>query len=160
MSRAGRRVAPVAAALSIALALTGCDVNAAKSTVFITKDSRIVIQELPAKVGEVIFDIENNDDTKHKLILVRLDEGVKPEALPVGADGMIDVGRPRDLEFDGDGYRVLEKLESMRPFFGGSRRSKTVLHTHLSPGRYVVLCNLPGHYERGELAGLEIGERS
>jgi uncharacterized cupredoxin-like copper-binding protein len=26
----------------------------------------------------------------------------------------------------------------------------------IAPGRYVLLCNLPGHYQRGEYTGFEV----
>lgn len=150
--------AAVAVAVLVATVLAGCEIDAAKGRVFITRESRIVVDQKPAKPGETIIDVENNDDARHKLVLLRLVGDAAPGKLPVRGDGTIEVGKPGDIEYDGEGYRVVEKLEEMRPYYGGDRRIMAKVHTYLEPGRYVFACNLPGGYQKGVWAELRIGE--
>ena len=156
-----RRAALAAALLVLPVAMTtGCRTDAQRSGVFITRDGRVVLQPAPGDKGETILTVENDDDAKHRVVLVRLARGGDPAALPVGDDGVLPVGRPSDTEYRGDGYQVVEKLDTMRAFYGGDRRIKAVVHTYLDEGSYVLLSNLPGDYAKGVWTSFTIGASS
>jgi hypothetical protein len=138
-----RLVAVVGLALAVAAA-AGCQLQASKAKVFITRDGRIVATAPVKRSGEVIIDVENNDDVRHRPLLIRLDAGRDLASLPRRADHTLETGRPSDLEHRGDGYRVVEKLDTMRAYYGSGARVRTVVHTHLTPGDYVLLDNLAG----------------
>ena len=137
--------------------LSACRLDAAKSKVFITRDGKVVLEPAPTKKGESILRIENNNATKKRVVLLRLDDGQDPATLPVDDTGVVPVGGPADLEHDGDGYQVVDKLDTMRPYYGGDQRPVVVLHTYLRSGRYVLLSNLPGDYRRGVWAQFQVG---
>ena len=95
-------------------------------------DFRIAVspQEVPA--GEVVIEAQNHGPDMHELIVVRAGDA----GLPLRSDGMtVDEER---LE-----HATLGALEPGEP---GTVRD---LHLHLGPGRYVLLCNMAGHYMGG-----------
>jgi hypothetical protein len=139
---------------------TACRTDAARSEAFITRDGRVVLQPVPAEKGETILRVENDDDARHRVVLVRLEPGTDPAHLPLGDDGVLPVGRPSDTEYAGQGYQVVEKLDTMRAFYGGDRRIRTIVHTYLDAGSYVLLSNLPGDYAKGVWATFTIGAPS
>jgi hypothetical protein len=137
--------------------LTGCRTDAAKAQVFITRDGKVVIESAPDKKGETIIRVENNNPAKKRVVLLQLDEGQDPAALPVDDDGVVPVGKASDLEHEGEGYTVVEKVDTMRPYFGGDQRPVVVLHTYLREGSYVLLSNLPGDYAKGFWTKFDVG---
>jgi len=138
---------------------TGCVTDAQKSRAFITRAGTIVLEPPPAGKGETILRIENNDAAEHKLVLLRLEAGVEPTQLPL-VDGVLPVGDPGDLEYDGDGYRVVEKLDTMRPYYGGDQRVVKTVHTYLGAGDYVLMSNLPGDFGKGVWTKFSVGAQS
>jgi hypothetical protein len=134
---------------ALASTLSGCRTDAAKTKAFITRDGKVVLQPAPSNKGETIFRIENDSPAKRQVVLVHLEDGQDPAALPVNDHGVVPVGKPSDLEHHGDGYVVVEKLDSMRPYYGGDQRIVTTMHTYLRRGSYVLLSNLPGDYAKG-----------
>jgi hypothetical protein len=148
-------VAVIAALL--AAGLSGCRIDAAKAKAFITRDGKVVLEPAPKSKGETIFRIENNSPAKRQVVLVELDDGQDPAALPVDSRGIVPTGKPSDIEHRGDGYRVVEKLDSMRPYYGGDARIVTTMHTYLRAGRYVLLSNLPGDYGKGLWTTFTVG---
>jgi uncharacterized cupredoxin-like copper-binding protein len=82
--------------------------------------------------GEVVFRVHNRGPDQHEFIIARSQSG----ALPVRSDGVtID-------------EESLEKAEvgSLEPGAPGAIRD---LKVHLAPGRYVLFCNMSGHYMGG-----------
>jgi hypothetical protein len=141
--RAVRAAAAVAAVVCV-LAASGCALGATKARVFITRDGRIVATRPVSRRGELILEITNNDDVRHRPLLLRLDDGRDVTSLPRRADGTLDAGGPGDLEHRGDGYRVVEKLDTMRAYFGGGPPVKVLVHTYVSPGRYALVDDIGG----------------
>jgi len=153
-----RRRLGLALAFALVLpTLSGCDaLRAQKADIFITREATIFLDPPPTETGEAILTIENDDDAEHRPLIIRLDEGTSMAELEVGEDGRLDVGRPIDLEFQGDGYRVVAKLDTMRPYYGQSTRIKTVVHVHLRQGMYAIVDNLPGGIDAGTFAVFEV----
>lgn len=143
--------------LTLALLATGCSgLRAQASDVFITREATVHIQTPPTETGETILMIENNDDAEHRPVILRLDEGVEVTDLPMTGEGTIDIGRPIDLEYRGEGYQVVEKLDTMRPYYGSDQRIQTTVHVYLRPGRYAIVDNLPGGVAAGTHATFEV----
>lgn len=109
----------------------------------------------PARIppGEVIIKVQNDDDGRHRIVLARTE--VDPAELPV-RNGVVPDGGPSESEFEADGYFVQVKLDTMKAYFIGPQKVVETIHDYLASGRYVLFCNLPGHYERGEFAEITV----
>ena len=84
------------------------------------------------RAGNVVFRVHNRGPDDHELIVVRTADG----RLPLRSDG---------LTVDEE---ALERAEAgaLEPGLPDSVRE---LKLHLTPGRYVLLCNMSGHYFGG-----------
>ena len=85
----------------------------------------------------VTFRVANDGAVLHNFVVIRTDAAA--DALPVAGaavdEGAVDVvGRIDDL-------------------FGGDTRDATVT---LTPGNYVLICNIPGHYQLGMTAAFTV----
>jgi uncharacterized cupredoxin-like copper-binding protein len=87
-------------------------------------------KRLPA--GDVTFRVHNRGPGSHELIVIRLPD----RGLPFRADG---------LTIDEDAVAKVE-AGALEPAHAGVVRT---LRLHLTPGRYVLLCNMYGHYLGG-----------
>ena len=101
---------------------------------------QIISERADVPAGEVIFDVVNTGEEVHELILFKSDLDVK--ALPPSAvRGEVDEAAIG--EFIGGAEYVLP-----------ATRAEATLS--LSPGRYIMLCNLTGHYEAGMVTTLQV----
>ena len=88
--------------------------------------------------GKANIEVANRGPQTHELVILRTDS--PSNRLPVRGD--------RVLEHEaGKNYGEVDDLAP------GQRRS---LSASLPPGHYVLICNLPGHYERGMRAALTV----
>lgn len=87
--------------------------------------------------GMVRFLAHNEGDEEHEFVVVKTD--LAPDALPVKGDE-VEEG---DIEMIGE----LEDVKAGQA---------PVLPLDLKPGKYVLFCNLPEHYQKGMFAGLEV----
>lgn len=107
------------------------------------------VDRTEVSAGRVRFDTSNEGRLEHELLIVRTD--LAPDALPLGLDGPslalageVVLGTPH-----GHGtHQASAGSHHVQP--GQSRRDALIL----IPGRYVLLCNLPRHYEAGQSAHL------
>jgi uncharacterized cupredoxin-like copper-binding protein len=100
------------------------------------KDFSIAIDPTEVAVGEVTFTINNEGPSAHEFVVIESDTA--PGDLPV-EDGLVSE----------DGVTVIGEAEDVAP-------STTVpLTLELEAGQYVIICNLPGHYEQGMYTGLK-----
>ncbi|ASW02450.1 cupredoxin domain-containing protein [Paraburkholderia aromaticivorans] len=85
-----------------------------------------------AKAGRVTFEVNNaaNGDTEHEFVVLRTD--MDDAHLPVHK-GQVTESR----------FKKMGEVEDLAQ--GSTRR----LSLKLAPGRYVLICNRPGHYEMG-----------
>jgi len=96
-------------------------------------DTAIHLSRSTANAGKVTFTITNatTSGQKHEFVVVQTD--LAAEQLPKNAEGLVDE----------------EKLTSFGEQ-GDIEPGKTVdLTVDLHPGRYMMICNLPGHYNAG-----------
>jgi uncharacterized cupredoxin-like copper-binding protein len=91
------------------------------------------------KAGNVVLRVHNNGPDEHELIVVR----VRDPRLPFRPDG---------FTVDEEAVQHLEP-GSLVPGQPGSTRE---LRVHLAPGRYVLFCNMAGHYLGGMHSNLVV----
>ena len=91
-----------------------------------------------AAAGSVKISAPNVGATTHELVLVRTD--LDPAKLPTLANGEVD-----EEKLDSPG-----EIPDVAP---GSTPTTTV---DLKPGKYAVICNLPGHYAQGMYGSLTV----
>ncbi len=92
-----------------------------------------------AMAGEVNFTIANEGSIGHEFLVVKTD---------------IEVGK---IPLDGDHFpepaEGLEVIDEIGEFPQGTTESLTLM---LEPGKYQLVCNLPGHYAAGMHTGFEV----
>lgn len=92
-----------------------------------------------AQAGDLTFNIENAGTTVHNFLVVRTD--LAPDALPVDAERNI---------VDEAQVEVLLGSSTLDP-----EASETAT-VNLQAGRYVLLCNVPTHYDQGMFVGFTV----
>jgi hypothetical protein len=98
------------------------------------KDFRIGMARHTLAAGTIDFDIRNPGPSTHEFLIVRTD--LPSSRLPLGLDGLtVDEESPE-----------LHLVEEDSELDIGTMR---VLQVDLSPGHYVLYCNLEGHYLGG-----------
>jgi uncharacterized cupredoxin-like copper-binding protein len=94
--------------------------------------------QVTLSAGKANIEVSNRGPQEHELVILRTDSPAN--GLPVRGD--------RVLEHEaGKNYGEVDDLGP------GQQRSLSV---SLPPGRYVLICNLPGHYEKGMHAVLTV----
>jgi uncharacterized cupredoxin-like copper-binding protein len=97
----------------------------------VERDFQITVSPSRASAGSVLFQVDNEGPDAHELIVVR-DNG----RLPIRPDGMtVD-----------EESLTKQTVGVLEPGPTGDKRTLRVL---LAPGRYVLLCNMYGHYMAG-----------
>lgn len=91
-----------------------------------------------ADAGDAVFEIHNEGAAPHDLKIIKTH--LAPDALPV-TDGVVD------LEAAG------EVVGGVDPLLGGEVVTE---QGHLEAGDYVLICNIPGHYQAGMSAALAV----
>jgi uncharacterized cupredoxin-like copper-binding protein len=121
-------------ACGLALASTSGRAAATSSrpTVKITERDFSISAPKHVRAGDVMFTVTNAGPDTHELIVVRSN------------------GRPLPLRTDGltiDETRV--ERRTVGALDGAGPHTTRTLHVHLAPGRYVLLCNMAGHFLGG-----------
>ena len=101
------------------------------------KDFSISIDPTEVAAGEVTFTINNEGPSAHEFVVVQTDTA--PGDLPV-KDGLVEE----------DGITVVDEAEDIAP------STTATLTIDLEAGSYVIICNLPGHYQQGMNVGLKV----
>ena len=132
------RTAALAAMLAVALASCGGSGSGATGDVIVTLDD-FSLTAAPGTFapGPITFGIDNDGPSVHEFVVLRT--GDEPDALPV-ENGLI----PED-QID-----LVDEVEDIAP---GTNSS---LDVDLDAGAYVLVCNLPAHYEQGMLAAFTV----
>jgi len=91
-----------------------------------------------AKAGQVTIDASNIGSAPHELVLAKTNDA--PDQLPTSSDGSVDEAA---LDVPGE----VEEVE------GGAEGTVSL---DLQPGKYVMFCNLPGHYSGGMYGSLTV----
>ena len=124
----------------VALGLVGAlGASAARSAAAVSvklKEFTLVPTPKTAKAGKVTFVARNTGKVEHELVVIKTN--VPPGKLPVNAKS-----------------RVSEKgsVGEVGEIGPGQVKQRTLT---LARGRYVLLCNLPGHYKAGQYSGFTV----
>jgi hypothetical protein len=96
------------------------------------KEFSVTANPTSAPAGEVQFVASNTGAIDHELVIIKTD--LAPDALPV-----VD----NKANEDSPGVQVVDEIEEFDP---GMQETKSV---NLAAGKYVLICNIVGHYEAG-----------
>lgn len=96
------------------------------------KEFKVLPSPLTAKRGAVSFSVKNTGKVDHEFIVLKTN--TPPAKLRVKGSKAVDTGR-------------VGRVGPLKP---GTSKS---LNLTLKSGKYVLLCNLPGHYQAGQRIG-------
>ena len=122
-----------------AIKARGSDTRASAATVKVAESEMKVVssaKQVPA--GKVTFIVRNTGSVVHELVILRADVSLK--GVPV-------VGFKAQEDEVGE---VIDEAEDLEP--GTSTR----LTVNLKPGKYILLCNIVGHYQLGMRTSLRV----
>ena len=91
-----------------------------------------IAMQTHVRAGNIVLTVHNQGPDDHELIVVPAPEG----DLPIRGDGLTVAEESFDPE----------PLATLEPGAPGSTRQLAV---HLKPGRYVLFCNMSGHFLGG-----------
>lgn len=91
-----------------------------------------------ADAGDTIFEIHNEGAAPHDLKIIKTN--LEPDALPA-ADGVVNPEAAGEV------------IGSIDPLPGNIEVKEPY---DLAPGRYVLICSIPGHYQQGMFAELTV----
>jgi uncharacterized cupredoxin-like copper-binding protein len=132
MSARGLGGAALACAI---LALAGCGATTGPepgARLRVTEQDFAIHAPRVVRAGEIDLSVHNRGPETHELIVVR----VGNPRLPLRADGMT-------VDEDAIEHSTLGSVDDNEP---GDTKDASL---HLTPGRYVLLCNMFGHYRGG-----------
>jgi uncharacterized cupredoxin-like copper-binding protein len=110
-------------------------ISAAPSKTFVNvqlKEFKVLASPLKGYGGYVSFSVKNTGGIPHELVILKTKTA--PAKLPVKGGKAVETGR-------------VGRVGPLKP--GTSKR----LNLALKAGKYVLLCNLPGHYQAGQRIG-------
>jgi uncharacterized cupredoxin-like copper-binding protein len=116
--------------LALVTASCGDDEGGVSATL---ADFSITLDSDSAPAGDVTFDVTNDAEQTHEFVVFQTD--LPEDQLPTDENG--------DVDEEGEGVTLIDEIEDIA---GGSSQSLTV---NLDAGSYVLICNLPGHYQQG-----------
>lgn len=128
-----RRWLVVPMILGLALVTAGCSGDDEGTVEVTLADFSVTPDPDSEPAGEVTFDVTNDAEQVHEFVVFQTD--LAADQLPTNEDG--------DVDEEGEGVELVDEIEDIE---GGSSRSLTV---NLDAGSYVLICNLPGHYQQG-----------
>jgi uncharacterized cupredoxin-like copper-binding protein len=108
----------------------------------ITLADYTITPETPSvPAGDVTFDVVNTGDETHEMIVFKSDKDIT--SLPMSATSKNEVDEDQVGEYIGG-------FEEVQPATGANG---TLV---LTPGHYILLCNLSKHYESGMVTTLDV----
>lgn len=125
----------VAAIVLVALAVVGPAQAAAPKVSVKLSEFKVVPKPKSAKAGKVTFTTKNTGKIVHELVVLKTK--VAPSKLKVNGAKAVEKGR-------------VGKVQNIAP---GKTKKLTL---KLKKGKYVLLCNVPGHYQAGQRIGFII----
>lgn len=135
----GAGAAATAAALPTLPAAGPVGSNSATINVSL-KEFSVTPQPASTGSGQIAFNVKNDGAVLHELVVIRTE--ADPAKLPQ-SQGKVDETNP--------GLEVKGKAQNIA---GGG--SGTVQATGLPPGKYALICNVPGHYTGGMHAAFTV----
>lgn len=99
-------------------------------------------KDITAKAGATTIEAPNEGSVEHELVLFKTN--MDPAKLPTEAGGGVDEEKMDQIAEEGGEVPDVE---------AGVTKSGQF---HLTPGKYVMFCNLPGHYAQGMYGTLTV----
>jgi uncharacterized cupredoxin-like copper-binding protein len=128
-----RTAARITIAGLIALTAAACGDSEPDHTVGVTmSDYEVDPDATRAEAGETTFEIDNTAVQVHEFVVVKTD--LAPDELPLDEDGLVDER--------GEGLEFIDEVEDLE---GGESAELTA---DLAAGTYLLLCNLPDHFQQ------------
>ncbi len=128
----------VVCAVLFAAALAACSSGPTSVDVTMT-DYEMQLSVDTVKAGDVVFHIQNASDiTVHEFVVVQSD--MLATEIPVGEDLLVDES-------------LFTPVDEVEDIPAGESAELTVT---LTPGHYVLLCNIAGHYKLGMHADFNV----
>jgi uncharacterized cupredoxin-like copper-binding protein len=139
---AERSILRGAAAAAAALAFVGCSGSSAPPNAISADltEFKVSTTSVRAASGTVTFTIKNAGTIVHEFVVVKSD--LATDKLPTTADGKVD---EESAELAG-----VDEVEDI------AAGATATLKVDLAVGKYILICNLPGHYVGGMRASLEV----
>jgi len=103
-------------------------------------------EDATAKAGPATIEAPNEGKMEHELVLFKSE--MDPAKLPTDANGEVD-------EEKLDESSEAEEIGEIADVEPGDTKSEEF---DLTPGKYVMFCNLPGHYAQGMYGTLTVTE--
>ncbi len=105
------------------------------------KDFAIALDETSVEAGKIDFIVTNDGPSPHEFVVFKTD--LAPDKLPVdNSKGQVDE--------EGAGVTHIDEIEDIKP------NSTEKLEIDAEAGKYVLICNLPGHYKACMHVGLTV----
>lgn len=140
MSKKIKRDIPVLSIIILAISLlSAC--GGAQGKVNVTLGIFKIDMPSTIKSGQVTFHVTNEDTTDtHEFVIFKTD--LAPGQLPLDSSNNVDE--------TAQGLTHIDEIPEIAP---GDVKDLTVT---LTPGNYVAICNLPGHYQAGMFTGFTV----
>ncbi len=136
-----RKVLILGIGLSLLFLMTSCTKAAEASTVRVTANEWSLMPDSSSvRAGQVTFETLNQGRAGHEVVVLKT--ALAADALKVKANGA-------EVDEIGSG-QIIGELEDIG---AGQTKSMTLI---LAPGRYVLVCNILGHYYAGMVTVLEV----
>lgn len=111
-----------------------------ENTVTVTvKEFAVTLDPATAAAGNLNFDVTNSGAVVHEFVIIKTD--LDPKALPLDASG---------TKLDETNLQVIGELEDIA--VGATAKGEF----ELAAGKYVLLCNIEGHYAAGMTTGFVV----
>ncbi len=104
------------------------------------REYRVSVSDSKAKAGDVTYTITNYGTITHEFLIVKTD--IAPGQIPIGPENKFDEEQ--------DGIDVVDEISEFEP---GTTGTVTL---RLEPGKYQLVCNIPGHYAQGMYVPFEV----
>src|ERR671922_896155 len=128
-----RSVVACAAVIPLALMAASCGGGGGNAVGATLEDFSITLDSDSVTAGSVSFDIHNNGPSVHEFVVFATD--LAEDQLPTTDEGTVDE--------EGQGVELVDEVEDIQVDADES------LDVDLDAGPYVVICNIPGHYQQG-----------
>ena len=99
------------------------------------KEWGLALSPATVKAGKITFVVKNIGKKKHELVIIKTNKAAN--ALPMEGREASEKG-------------AVDEIGNVNP--GATQR----LTVKLKKGKYVIICNLAGHYKRGQYAGFTV----
>ena len=115
----------------------------------VLKDFSVHPNTTRAKAGKLVLKAVNEGRGLHELVILKTD--LNPAALP-RKEATLSQGMVTEYLVNEDDPQI-QTIDEIEEFPSGTSQKKIVV---VGPGHYVLFCNIPGHYDKGMYASLDI----